>query len=162
MKCLRVIGVGSPFGADRLGWALIERLRNDAELSRRQALDLLKADRPGSALIEMMQGADHVILVDALRGGHRPGEVLWLSPGALDRESGLYSSHGFGLADALALGEALGALPGRIDIAAFETPGDICESDLNALSASVKTRIISVLKADEHANIHDDTRVNEG
>ena len=61
---LKIIGVGSPFGDDRLGWIAAERLRAlPAYLSEKDSIDISILDRPGAALISHWQDADAVILI---------------------------------------------------------------------------------------------------
>jgi len=107
---LLVLGIGSPFGADRVAWEVVDRLRGDPRYSR---LRLETADRPGAGLATYLQGVRAAILFDALLSDAPPGSLHRLHPAQLapgDRTS----NHGFGVADALALGRALGILPPRL------------------------------------------------
>lgn len=111
-----IIGVGSPFGADRLGWLAIEALRQ-REIA--QDVELLQCRQPVE-LSSMMQGYDSVVLLDAMIGGHPLGTVVpcaWVDiPNA-----GLgVSSHGFGVGDALQLAQALGHLPRYLCVLGME------------------------------------------
>ncbi len=111
----KVIGIGSPFGADRAGWEVIERLA----AAPLPGVTLEALDRPGALVLERMVGWPWVVLVDALAGGEA-GRVRHLTAEAVEQlEEGL-SSHGFGLQQSLALGRALGWLPPRLDIVAIE------------------------------------------
>jgi hydrogenase maturation protease len=117
-----VLGIGSPFGGDRLGWEAIDGL---IELGLTgqfpgHLLVLEKSDRPGTLLLERMGGFDSVILIDALTGGDEPGRVRCLSLDEFDRQASLLSGHGLGVAEALALGEVLGGLPPRLLLLAIE------------------------------------------
>ena len=117
----RIIGIGSPFGADRLGWQAIDLLAG-ASLP---ATELLKLDRPGSELIRYLAGVDEVVIIDAVQsGGCRPGTVLALARSDLACLPALNSSHGFGVAEALALAERLDALPARIRLLGIEAGMD--------------------------------------
>ncbi|HYM96104.1 MAG TPA: hydrogenase maturation protease, partial [Candidatus Sulfotelmatobacter sp.] len=63
-----------------------------------------------AALAESLAMHDEVVIVDAAAGGAPAGTVLAFIPGvALDRARS--SSHGLGVAEALALAQALGAAP---------------------------------------------------
>lgn len=102
-----VLGVGSPFGGDRVGWRVVERLVAEGE--DRVRLEAL--DRPGPALVTAMAGAAFAVIVDAVRPAPAPGTVHRLTDlGDLPARSPA-SSHGFGVAEALALGRRLGQLP---------------------------------------------------
>jgi len=113
---LRVIGVGSPFGADRIGWELVTALREEGQLEA----EFVESDRPGAGLLAAMLGAEWVVLVDAMRAGLPVGTVCPLEPEQVEGESGLLSSHGFGVAHALDLGQALGMLPPRVTVIGVE------------------------------------------
>jgi hydrogenase maturation protease len=65
-------------------------------------------------LLEAWQGADAVILVDAVRGGGRPGEIYRFPVHERPLPAELFpaaSSHAWGVAQAVALGRVLGQLP---------------------------------------------------
>ncbi|MEJ2423814.1 MAG: hydrogenase maturation protease [Candidatus Thiodiazotropha sp.] len=109
---IRIIGVGSPFGADRLGWEAIDHLQSRAP----DGCELIKLDRPGSGLLRYLEGVEQVVIIDAVLQGVAAGEVAMISRETLADSSTLTSCHGFGVADALALAQQLGDLPQRIDL----------------------------------------------
>ncbi len=119
MTPVRIIGIGSPFGADRAGWLAVARLaaRNDWP----RPVEWRTLDRPGTALLDHLSGADHVILIDALLDGGA-GTVRRLQPSELKRTAPL-SSHGAGVAETLDLGRTLGLLPPRLDILGIPVAG---------------------------------------
>ena len=119
---IRIIGIGSPFGEDVIGIRVAEALAAGKLPKRFAQLDtrICTADRPGPGLLELMADTDHVILVDAMISGERPGTGHWLAPEQIPEGSAGSSSHGFGLAQALALGRSLGRLPARVEIYAIE------------------------------------------
>ena len=73
---IRVIGLGSPFGDDRVGWRVIRLLNGRLP----GPVDLVALDRPGSTLINWMQGVEHLVLIDAVRSGAPPGDMIRLDP----------------------------------------------------------------------------------
>lgn len=107
---IRIIGIGSPFGADSCGLAAARRLEREPPAGAQ----VVAVDRPGAALVDLLDGIDAAILIDAIRSGAPPGtvhdvdlrEVLRSSPRPA-------SSHDFGVAAAIHLAEALGKLPPR-------------------------------------------------
>jgi len=118
----RIIGVGSPFGTDRLGWAAIEYLRA-AGIEQRQSegeIALWAEDRPGLGLLVAMRGAELVILIDAMHSGLPFGTVRRLETEQLIRRAGSISSHDIGVAETLAMGSTLGDLPPRLVILGIE------------------------------------------
>lgn len=108
-----IIGIGSPFGDDRAGWQVIERLR---QRPLPEGVELLCLDRPGPALIAYLQGAACVTLIDAVYSpAHPPGCCLALDPEQLAPACSR-SSHGFGLADSLALARTLARWPAELEL----------------------------------------------
>jgi len=117
MTTVTVIGIGSPFGADRLGWQAIEALKAHPRFNElpQQAMALHSCDRPGVQLLNLMSESRCAILIDAVRVDGRPDEtdspVLRLDKAQLLAQSERISTHDLGVAEALALGDALGQLP---------------------------------------------------
>ena len=116
---IRVIGLGSPFGDDRVGWRVIELLAGHLP----QKIDLVALDRPGAALINWMQEIDHLILVDAVSSGATPGTLKKIDPAQIDTSGGRLSSHELTLPATLHLAASLGCLPARTDIYGVEIGG---------------------------------------
>ena len=123
MNPVRVLGIGSPFAGDDLGWRLAEALERVGLLRSFSTgmVHINLCDRPGCLLLPAMRGAHLAILLDAMRSGAQPGTVRRLDMLELDESTGLLSSHGFGVAEALALGRVLGDLPPRVLIYGIET-----------------------------------------
>jgi len=111
-----VVGIGSPFGADRIGWEVVENLKQGEALHGFPAgrVATVLCDRPGARLLEQMRGADAAILVDAVQCGAEPGTVLRIEADAIGDAQAPLSSHGFGVAAALDLGRSLGELPKHV------------------------------------------------
>ncbi len=109
-----VLGIGSPFGADRLGWLALDALASAGLERSRPGLRLLKLDRPGSRLLATLDGAEQALLIDALDGPGAPGAVRRIDPAELTTDGAVLSGHRFGVAEALALARALGVLPPRL------------------------------------------------
>ena len=112
-----IIGLGSPFGDDRVGWHVAKELA--ARLpARRARVGCL--DRPGPALLEQIAGYRDGILIDAAQTGRAPGTILRLLPAQLAASIAIGppvgSSHALGLAETLALGNLLGLLPPRLTL----------------------------------------------
>lgn len=117
---LHVIGVGSPFGDDRVGWIAAERLRDSLRLNaqpERIAVSIL--DRPGAMLLARWSEADEVIVIDAMRSGVAPGTWRRLAVNDLPFSRPV-TSHGFGVAGALELARELGNLPCRLCVYGIE------------------------------------------
>ncbi len=115
----RIIGVGSPFGADCAGWRVIEYLQTAGFPERFPRLDWQTLDRPGPGLIEWFAGMDLVVIVDAVLGGV-PGQPRFVDVAALIDDGAGLSTHGFGVSEALTMAEALDDLPAHLVILAIE------------------------------------------
>jgi hydrogenase maturation protease len=117
-----VVGLGSRArGDDGVGPEVAEQLHR----LRPGAVDVVISDDPTS-MIDLLDGHDPVIVVDAMRAGHPPGTVVTLETGA-DRPplpvglaAGPASTHGIGLAAALEWARALGRLPETVAVVAVE------------------------------------------
>ncbi len=102
-----VVGVGSPFGEDSVGWRVIDQLQ---PLLGGGAVELIKVDRPGVSLLEIMSDYQWVVLVDAVTDAAE--DIVVLDQAALvDLSNGSLSSHAVGVAETIALGVALAQLP---------------------------------------------------
>ena len=109
---VRVVGVGSDhFGDDAAGLLAARCVRAAAPAG----VDVRECDGEVGRLLDALEGAGRVVLVDAVRDGRRPGAVGRLPPGAALRLGGA-STHGLGVADALALAAALGRAPGEVAV----------------------------------------------
>ena len=113
---VHIVGVGSPFGDDRLGWVAAETLQRSSAVNAlepgRIVISIL--DRPGAMLLAHCYDADHVIVMDAVRSGAVPGTRHRLSVSDLADSRLPATSHGFGVAAALELARVLGNLPDRL------------------------------------------------
>lgn len=112
---LKIIGIGSPFGDDRLGWEVIRQLQQ--RLVTGPELQLIALDRPGCGLIQHLAGCRHCWLIDALQTPGAAGR--YLQPRLADLTSGseaIAGSHGFGLLESLQLAATLGQLPPDLEL----------------------------------------------
>ncbi len=121
-----VLALGNPLrGDDGVGAAVIEALAG-TDLPR--GATLLDGGTPGLETALLLQGYARVIIVDAAEMGLEPGEWRRFTPAEADlKPHDLVlrgTLHSAGLAEALALAEALGILPGEIVIFGMQ-PGRI-------------------------------------
>jgi hydrogenase maturation protease len=100
----RVIGLGqAAAGDDQVGLAVIEHLREAGASGR---VELLVAAEP-SALLPLLETAVPVVLVDAVLAAPA-GQVLMLEPEELEQRGlSTMSTHGLGVAQAVALARLL-------------------------------------------------------
>jgi len=137
---IRIVGLGSPFGDDRVGWRVIELLQGRLP----QEIDLVALDRPGASLINWMQEIDHLILVDAVSSAAPPGTLIKVDPAQLDTSGGRLTSHDLALSTSLRLAASLGCLPARADIYGVEIGGHT-EEGLSAVAEAAAVELASVI-----------------
>lgn len=103
---IKIIGCGNPLaGDDGVGVHVIRQLKN---ISLPDKVSVMEGGTDPLNLLEMLRGAEKVILVDAVRGAGEPGEVYVLGVEQLDLEAEAgVSLHQFSLAHVLRLGQAL-------------------------------------------------------
>ena len=113
---MRIIGCGNTDrGDDGAGILVARRLR---ELG----FDSIEHRGDGFALLDLWQGSDDVVLVDAIVSGAPPGSVAVWDPLSQKVTAGTAgcSTHGFGPFEAIELGRALGRLPLRVRVYGIE------------------------------------------
>lgn len=111
-----MIGIGTDRGDDAAGLAVADAL---ALRELPAGVSVHRCERPVPDLLDALEGAEAAILVDAARTGAPPGRVQRLAREELARTRAA-SSHGLGVGQALALAEALGRAPVRIEVVALE------------------------------------------
>ena len=118
---LTILGVGSPFGDDRAGWAAAASLAaSNLVTSSADQIDVRILDRPGSLLLAEFGQSGDVILIDALCSGALPGTIQRLDADGVCAARSLLSSHGVGVAQAVDLARSLGCLPARFVLFGIE------------------------------------------
>ncbi len=110
MRGAAVIGIGNrDRGDDAAGPAVLDSLRGRVP----EDVAILEIGNDPLMLVDRWREFAKVILVDAVRTGAPPGTVHLFDARSLPPSlgSGAASTHGFGVREAIALGEALGTLP---------------------------------------------------
>ena len=114
-----VIGLGNEYRRDdAVGLVVARRLREAAP----ESVLVLEETGEGASLLESWQDADTVILIDAVQSGAAPGTVHRLDARAqpIAKKFFRFSTHAFGLAEAVELARALGRLPPRLTVYGVE------------------------------------------
>jgi hydrogenase maturation protease len=113
---IRVVGVGSPHGDDRVGWRLVEDL---AELAGPGVEAVAVAEPLG--MLDHLDGCSALIVVDACRTGRAAGSAVILTwPEDRPEFEGSASTHGLNLAMVLQMADVLGHLPPSVLLFAVE------------------------------------------
>ena len=155
MSMIKVFGIGSPFGEDQIGWRVAEVIQQRllTRSSIHPYVQIECCDRPGTRLIELMQNAPIVFLIDAVVTGSKIGTIHRLQNDEIHEFKGLLSTHHFGVAQALQIGDALNMLPENvilygIEIGDIEFNTNISQSvsqAINQVAIQVKNEIIDLL-----------------
>jgi hydrogenase maturation protease len=113
---MRVIGVGNRFRSDDGAGPRVADLLEDS------GLDVLELAGEGAELIEAWSGDSRVIVVDAARSGAAPGTVHRFEAADKPLPTGFfhYSTHQFGVAEAIETARALGRLPPSLTVYGIE------------------------------------------
>ncbi len=139
-----VVGIGSPFGDDRAGWVAADMLSASPTVTRAPgAVYVSHCETPASLLLQDYGAAEALVVIDAVTSGAPPGTVQRLCGAELGRTSAPLSSHGLHIADALALGQAMHALPPQVLLYGVEMESEersetLSESVAQALPALVR------------------------
>lgn len=104
-----LVGLGSEGrGDDGVGLQVVRDLRGRLPPD----VDLVECRGDPLALLDSWEGRSLAVIVDAVRSGGSPGSVIELrSAERLPASSPVTSTHGVSLAEALALGGAVGRMP---------------------------------------------------
>lgn len=122
-----IVGIGNALrGDDAAGLAVARRLeealsgRHDPQVLSGAAV--LRHDGEGASLMEVWQGREAVILVDAVLSGAAPGAIHRLDALSQPLPAGWLrcSTHAFGVAEAVELARAMGRLPPRLVLYGIE------------------------------------------
>lgn len=116
MTSTLVLGMGNPIlSDDGVGLEVARRLQ---EGLLPDGVDVQQSEVAGLRLLELLKGYDKVVIVDALRTGRAPGDVVRYE--ARDFKGGhrYGSAHSIGLETALELGRTIG-LPMPEDVTVF-------------------------------------------
>lgn len=116
---LLVIGIGNiARGDDAVGLVVARHLRQVGA----EGVRIVEARGEATDLLETWKDAVGVILIDAVESGAAPGTISRLDPLAKPIPHRLLScsTHAFGVAEAIALGQALQQLPRRLVVYGIE------------------------------------------
>jgi hydrogenase maturation protease len=138
-----VLGVGNTLLSDEgVGVKAIEKLQQDFALP--PEVVVIDGGTTGMEMLEDLSGADHLIMIDAVRSGKAPASIVRLA----DEQIPVFfrtklSPHQIGLSDVLATLELMGEQPGGITVIGVE-PASL-ETGM-ALTPQVEARLPEVVE----------------
>ncbi|MEL6148091.1 MAG: hydrogenase maturation protease [Chloroflexota bacterium] len=113
------VGVGNEFRHDDAVGLIVTRHLRALDLPN---MTIIEASGEGAGLLEAWEGYRHIILIDATSSGASPGTIHRIdahtTPIPLDLFS--YSSHAFGVAQAVEMARAIGRLPAIVQVFGIE------------------------------------------
>ncbi|MCS7197076.1 MAG: hydrogenase maturation protease [Candidatus Bipolaricaulota bacterium] len=114
-----IIGVGNEYRHDDGVGLVVARALREKNLD---GLEILEMSGEGAALIEAFQNAERVIVVDAVCSGATPGTIFRFEAHhqQIPTKFFRYSTHNFGLAEAIELARSLGQLPKELIVYGIE------------------------------------------
>jgi hydrogenase maturation protease len=107
---IKVIGIGQSLrGDDAAGLLAVREWLETCQSTHGQPnVQVELAELPGISLLDLLEGVNYAILVDAVHSGSNPGTVHVITEEQLASFSeGSGSAHGWGVAETLALGRQL-------------------------------------------------------
>lgn len=112
-ETIRIIGIGNPLmGDDGVGIAAVECL---TAMALPEGVEVIDGGTGGLTLLDLMAGAETVILIDAVEMGTPAGTIVRFTPDEVKTEGGAgLSLHESGLPEVLALGREMDLLPQEI------------------------------------------------
>ncbi len=148
MSSTLILGMGNPIlSDDGVGLEVARRLE---EGPLPDGVEVRRSEVAGLRLLELMRGYDKVVIVDALRSGRQPGEIVRY--GAREFRGGhrYGSAHSIGLDTALELGRRLG-VPMPDDVTVFAVEAEDVETfgeELSPPVAAAAGRVVELVRAE--------------
>jgi hydrogenase maturation protease len=147
MSRLTVLGLGSPLMSDDgVGLVVLERLRQPGMVA--DDVDLVDGGTWGMNLLPVIEGATHLLLVDAIGAGAAPGTVARLEREMLPRVLGhKLSPHQIDLREVLALATLRGTLPERAVAIGVEPDRIALGTTLSPVVEAAVPQIVTAVQA---------------
>lgn len=141
MTHVLIIGVGNEFrGDDAAGLIVARHLRE-----RLPGVAVREAAGEGAALMELWKGFDPVFLIDAVASGADAGTIhrLEAHTGPLPTTFFRYSTHAFGVAEAIEMARVLNLLPPRLIVYGIEGADYTTGAELSPAVAAAVAEVVA-------------------
>ncbi len=147
MSLMRILGIGSPFGDDQVGWRVLKMLQQHEKIiaCHSDLLQLEYCDRPGLRLLDSMQGADSLILIDAVKTDAAIGTLHQFRNEEIECIYLPTSTHGIGIDYALKLGRELQVLPKNTVLFGIEIGEILLATNLSSPVKQAATQLANCL-----------------
>ena len=148
MSSTLVLGMGNPIlSDDGVGLYVAERLQAGP---MPDGVEVQLSEVAGLRLLELVKGYDKVVIVDALRSGREPGEIVRYEAREFKGGHRYGSAHSIGLHTALELGRQLG-MPMPEDVTVFAVEAEDIETfgeDFSPPVAAAAEKVIDLVRAE--------------
>jgi hydrogenase maturation protease len=143
-----VLGVGNPLMQDDgVGVEVVRRL--SAAYRWPQHVRLIDGGVAGFGWFQEIATAQHLLIVDAVRGDQPPGTVYRLTPSDLKQRRGpTLSAHDVGVSEVLGMAEMLGKLPRTLILGVQPAVADTPGMELTALVRQALPGIVNEVLAE--------------
>jgi hydrogenase maturation protease len=114
-----LLGIGNEFRSDDgIGLIIVRQIQN----KQISSITVKEATGEGTALMEAWKGYESVILVDAISSGTKPGTILKMeaSKEIVPAKLFHYSTHAFGVAEAIELSREMKLMPPELFVYGIE------------------------------------------
>jgi hydrogenase maturation protease len=143
-----VVGMGNPILSDDAVGLLVAQCLAERPLP--DGVEVLQSEQGGLRLLELVRGFTRLIIIDALKSGGAPGEVVTFSESDFAGGHRYRSAHSISLSTALELGRRLGyEMPRQVTVFAIEA--DDVETFGERLSppvAAAAARVVELVLAE--------------
>lgn len=142
-----VLGVGNEYrGDDAVGILLCRRLAEQAQ----PQFAVAEHNGEGVALLHMWQGAELVIVIDAVQSGAHAGKIFRFDVAmqTIPTQFFHYSTHAFSLAEAIELGRILNRLPRHLIVYGIEGENFTAGAPLSAAVAQAMPEVLAQVMRD--------------
>jgi len=139
-----ILGVGNILLSDEgVGVRVIEAMRG---MILPDNVELLDGGTASMALLDSLGNRDKVIIIDAAKGGNRPGTLYRFTPAEIEAKKHMFASlHEVGLLEALAMDEFLSGAPQNMTIYGIEPKELGWGLELSPEVAAVIPRVIDLI-----------------
>ena len=142
-----MIGIGNPWQGDDAAGLTAARLLRDR---LPEDVEVRELEGEPVVLVDAMEGADHVVLIDAVSSGSPPGMVhrIDAAEGPLPATLSAASTHNLGVGEAIELARSLGRLPRRVVLYGVEAERIAAGAELTPAVARAVDEVVERVLAE--------------
>ena len=145
-----LIGIGSPYGDDQLGWKIIEELEQQTSLHGQ--MTFYKSKGSGTDWYSLLAGHDRLVFFDAQISPNPVGSITPIELNELDQAIAKHShsTHGVSLSESILLADSLGLLNMSVQIFGISVGAapsiDQLSDNLSQNLSSIAAQLLETIK----------------